>query len=122
MNSRQTAYCCDCGETLYRAADESWKIRCVPCFKKHKAAQSEYGFQPNRWKIQAEQLAKQVEVLQIEISLLNQRRLQPSWIESELKERLRALIQYCHPDKHGGSSGATQLTQWLNEVRMRICA
>lgn len=29
----------------------------------------------------------------------------------------RRLIQLCHPDKHGGSTAATEVTRWLLEVR-----
>lgn len=29
----------------------------------------------------------------------------------------RRLIQLCHPDKHGGSSSANEVTRWLLEVR-----
>jgi len=32
-------------------------------------------------------------------------------------DRLRALIRLCHPDHHGGSRLATEVTQWLLELR-----
>ena len=28
--------CKDCGRHFERAADEAWKVRCIPCFKKSK--------------------------------------------------------------------------------------
>lgn len=36
--------------------------------------------------------------------------------------RVRRLIQLCHPDKHGGSKAATEISQWLNGLlnEMRI--
>ena len=30
--------------------------------------------------------------------------------------RARQLLQLCHPDKHGGSRAATEVSQWLNAV------
>ena len=30
---------------------------------------------------------------------------------------IKRLIQFCHPDKHGGCSTANELTQWLNKYR-----
>ena len=32
-------------------------------------------------------------------------------------ERLRGLIQLCHPDKHNGSETATEVTAWLLSIR-----
>ena len=32
-------------------------------------------------------------------------------------DRLRALIQHCHPDKHGGSPAAGEITGWLLKMR-----
>lgn len=34
-------------------------------------------------------------------------------------ELLKAMLKLCHPDKHGSSELATQVTQWLNEQRAR---
>jgi flagellar biosynthesis/type III secretory pathway protein FliH len=37
--------------------------------------------------------------------------------EARLDEhRARQLLQLCHPDKHGGSRAATEVSQWLNAV------
>jgi hypothetical protein len=33
------------------------------------------------------------------------------------KDMHRRMIQLCHPDKHGGSTAATEVTRWLLEVR-----
>lgn len=30
------ARCCDCGAPFERAADEQWKLRCFPCWRKSK--------------------------------------------------------------------------------------
>ena len=44
----------------------------------------------------------------------------PSRLDKELAENWRALVQLAHPDKHGGSPGATRLTQWLNDIKPRL--
>jgi transcriptional regulator with XRE-family HTH domain len=31
--------------------------------------------------------------------------------------RLRQLLQLCHPDRHGNSKVATEVTAWLNQMR-----
>ena len=33
--------------------------------------------------------------------------------------RLRQLIQLCHPDKHNGSAMATEVFQWLQEIKRK---
>jgi hypothetical protein len=43
-----------------------------------------------------------------------------SSLDRELAEHWRALVQCCHPDKHGGSQSATKTTQWLNDVKRRL--
>lgn len=36
------------------------------------------------------------------------------------RERLRQLLQLCHPDKHGNSQTSQDVTCWLLEVRKRL--
>lgn len=123
------ARCCDCGISFHRHADETWKTRCVACFVKRKNRQDS-----NQWLMRAEcaernlkiseeqieELEQEIDKLQSEVFSL---RRNPSGLDRELKEHLRALLQYCHPDKHNGSQGATQVTQWLNDVKRRLpCA
>lgn len=33
------------------------------------------------------------------------------------RARVRQLLQLCHPDKHGGSKTATEITQWLLAIK-----
>ena len=35
-------------------------------------------------------------------------------------ERIRKLIQLCHPDKHGGSPAANEATQWLLGMKDKL--
>lgn len=36
------------------------------------------------------------------------------------RDRLRQLIQLCHPDKHGNSSTSEDVTRWLLEARKKL--
>lgn len=36
------------------------------------------------------------------------------------RERLRQLLQLCHPDKHGNSQTSQDVTCWLLEVRKKL--
>lgn len=117
--------CCDCGDAFYRAGDENWKIRCIPCFIKKKNKPQESQPAGNFWQRHAEKLAAENAALVAEISglkgqLWQRMHLEPSGLDREIKENLRALIQLCHPDKHNGSQGATQITQWLLTVKRRL--
>ena len=128
------ARCCDCGTVFFREADEDWKKRCVPCFKKAKRAEStpvviESGY----WIDRAATLQSQVAMLQSQVEqqaatirqLVGQslRQPAPSRLDRELAENWRSLLQLVHPDKHGGSQGATRMTQWLNDIKGRLpCA
>jgi hypothetical protein len=84
-----TAVCRDCGARFKRDADEAWKVRCLPCWVRLKAA-TEASATPVADPIRA-----------------------------ELRERLRELLMLCHPDKHAGSALATRTTQWLLSLRDR---
>ena len=132
--------CKDCGCHFERAADEAWKVRCVPCYKKAKRAESTpVVIESSYWIDRAAALQSQVATLQSQILQLQNQLAQqqftirilsnrpaaaaPSRLDRELAENWRALIQLAHPDKHNGSQGATRMTQWLNEIKGRLpCA
>ena len=40
-----------------------------------------------------------------------------SGLPGDWQKQLPRLIQLCHPDKHGNSAAATELTQWLLKLR-----
>ena len=123
------AHCCDCGDVFYRLNNEPWKIRCTPCYFKQKEAararQQERQPEGNFWQKHAEKLAAENTALLAELNELKGKMWkylhpEPTGLDREIKEHLRALLQYCHPDKHNGSQGATQVTQWLNDVKRRL--
>ena len=131
------ARCRDCGTVFFREADETWKTRCVPCFKKSKRAEP-VAIDSN-WidraaaaenkvaalQSQVQQLQNQLAQQQTTIRILTNRPAATATtrLDRELAEHWRSLLQLVHPDKHGGSQGATRMTQWLNEIKGRLpCA
>ena len=117
--------CKDCGDTVYREASDTWKVRCITCFKKSKRAESEPI--DSHWKDRAtaaESLAatlkRQLEQQQQAIQALMKQQRPVSSFDREFAEHWRALVQHVHPDKHGGSPGATRLTQWLVGIKGRL--
>ena len=116
--------CQDCGRHFERHEDETWKTRCIGCFKKAKRAESA----DNPWILRAAAVERQLAELQTQLAISQQtirmltvkKPVQASSVERELAENWRALVQLAHPDKHGGSQGATRLTQWLNDVKGRL--
>ena len=115
--------CCDCGTHFERRDDETWKVRCIPCYRKAKRAESvaKPVVVGNYWADRAaaaesKAAALQLKVLHLEIQVNNLigqslRQPLPSRIDRELAEHWRSLIQLVHPDRHGGSPGATKMTQ-----------
>ena len=85
------AKCCDCGEHFYRDRDEPWKVRCLACW------------------------------IECQHATFTQRRPPPTdALRNELAANMLALVLLCHPDRHGGSTLSTRITQWLLDVRNRI--
>ena len=129
--------CCDCGTMFVREASETWKTRCVPCYKKSKRAESlpADSYWPDRAaaaESMAATLKREVSALQcqlyserqtVEALIQKQNGKQGGSLDRELAEHWRSLVQLVHPDKHGGSPGATRLTAWLNGIKGRLpCA
>ena len=124
------AVCRDCGGTFERSDNEAWKVRCVPCFKKSKRAES--AAIDSYWIDRATVAENKVAALEcqlyqerqtVEALIANQHKRPVSSLDRELAEHWRALMQLAHPDKHGGSPGATRITAWLNGIKERLpCA
>ena len=122
--------CQDCGRHFERAADEAWKRFCVPCYKKSKRTESKRDFSmpDSYWLDRATAAERQLTELQEQLALSQQiirqlalkKPVPASSVERELAENWRALVQLAHPDKHGGSQGATRVSQWLNSVKGRL--
>ena len=119
--------CCkDCGNTFERPENEAWRVRCTPCFKVFKRAESAAAdsYWPDRAaaaESMAATLKNRVATLEGVIGdLMNKPK--SGYLEDEIREQLPRLLLVCHPDKHGNSQAATKATQWLLEVRGRLNA
>lgn len=89
-DTRVHASCVRCGSPFLRQRGETWKRQCAVCWQSQRATDAFLrGFEAGR----AEAL-----------------RDAPGAIPPE---RLRALLQLVHPDRHGGSALATNTTAWL---------
>lgn len=93
--------CTSCGAY---AGEESWRKLCKRCYAKKMKAE-EYAGKPHKneyerlWREAIERLRQQS---------------QESIINDDL---LRRLIMLCHPDKHGGSVVAEDVTKQLLSIR-----
>lgn len=109
--------CVDCGREFRVEPDETWKKRCFQCWKAWKAEQAgfdEYSVDPLFEK------SRQVAILQIQKYQLEQEISELNSLKRELLSRLRRLIGLCHPDKHGGSQTASDVTLWLLGLKDRF--
>lgn len=96
--------CTSCGTY---AGEESWRKLCKRCYAKKKKAEESAGKSYNKdyerlWREALERLRQQS---------------QESIINDDL---LRRLIMLCHPDKHGGSVVAEDVTKQLLSIRRSI--
>jgi len=97
--------CIDCGNTFYRDPSETWKRRCFPCWKA-----SRYGNSHNAG-LAAELATWRQRALTAESSLV-ELKARAAALDLETLRRIRMLV---HPDKHGGSAMANEITQTLND-------
>lgn len=106
-SGRDQRRCRSCGWTLPRTAAAHHRL-CSTC-----------------WEEQAQQsdrtLRREVAYLREEVERL--RALVPAGTSSPPTmdaDRIRRLLMLCHPDKHGGSALATEVTQWLLAEKARL--
>ena len=96
------AYCVRCHAWFDRAYEESWKTMCYPCWKKSKDSK------PGSYKSRHQYRPRPVYHSDAAVS------------DEVLREKLPSLIRLCHPDKHGNSEAANEVTKWLLEVRKKL--
>lgn len=91
--THERATCAKCGEPFYR--DAAWKRVCFRCYRGNNSSGYQRRDPPPREPPPSEDGG-----------------VIPPHV-------LRALIQLCHPDKHGGSDTANRVTQWLLQQRRK---
>ncbi len=117
LQNYTVAICATCHKPFFR--DEDWKITCLICFKTERAYDLYAG-------------DKQMVLLQTALHDLTER-LKEHAHDAEVwkrraqkmrqkrtpltKEQIRDLVILCHPDKHGSTKKATEITQWLLSLK-----
>jgi len=95
-------FCPICGGDFYQ--DEPWKTLCLDCWIKSKNAEKTVAVPVHELQDLHDRLAH----YELSLALADE-----SSFESQFKERIKDIIFHCHPDKHGNTQRATDLTQWL---------
>lgn len=109
--------CIDCGADFY--GEETWKVRCVPCWRKWKNRKDSTTAVGNASRELANANRK-INKLEFKIELLIGELVEAertSNIETELADRMRSLLSLVHPDKHNGSRVANDITVWLLDIK-----
>lgn len=94
-------FCATCGSYF---EDEGWKTQCRKCFTRKQL------FDDIESETKIDAMRQEIEILRAQL------RKRPKEMDAE---RLRQLLQLCHPDKHGNSVLAQQITSWLLTLRKR---
>lgn len=93
--------CKDCGDTFWRDEGEEWKRLCLDCWKEKKRQED------------GREAELQQEIEQLRVSLASARREAASARPFLDRRVIKRIISLTHPDKHGGSETATEVTQQL---------
>jgi len=113
--------CTDCGKGFH--ADESWKVRCIDCWRRWKNRKEQGKNQDTDTFFQLLKAKMRIQELESQIQRLDSEKLDGMFfgndnsLENELVERMRSLLSLVHPDKHGGSKAATDITVWLLDIK-----
>lgn len=132
----ETRVCRKCGCEF--ETDKEWARECYSCWLEKKAGKERVAALESTcryWETIAKKgvdtqrlldLEKQVEELEQENTELRFRVMMSSGgftafrgagMPGDLQQQLPRLIQLCHPDKHGGSPAANEVTAWLLKQR-----
>ncbi len=109
--------CQECGRPFQIEPDQaSWRVRCVPCWKHTKRAETrDRAWVPANPRLALLELENAA--LSAEVSRL---RAEMDQAQSELDpETLRLLRLLCHPDRHNNSVASNRATVLLNKLASR---
>lgn len=95
--------CTKCGRSFRRDVSQTWRIKCVPCWK------AEKGPANSALESMKERCADLER--QLRVATAQQVTTTPT------KPVIRFLIKAAHPDLHGGSDEATAALRWLLSIR-----
>lgn len=108
-----TVSCSDCGAIFDREPQETWKRLCLECWRYKKEASGGIRYQSGRVDLEAQLLRAQLDAAQKEVAELKRGRVLPL----DMLKRLRILV---HPDKHGGSAVAHEMSVYINAEIARL--
>lgn len=120
-----TACCEYCGRSFRQRYD--WQTLCPDCYRLRQAHGGKDGW------IKALGLQREVDTLRLQLAMERERRMPTPPCADRLSTAERALINHVrenprswllltHPDKHGGSQAATEITRLLLAVRAALSA
>lgn len=111
------ANCAKCGVYFYRDdVAEPWKRLCMPCWKAERGIEDRPKVAPkkNPNDTFAELTILRARVNRLEIELATERLRKPAGgVDKAMLKKMRLL---CHPDKHGDSAVATEVTKYINSL------
>lgn len=108
--------CTRCHSEFWRDEDQHWKRLCVSCWRESKT-QSAYTSSGDRYtgidqRLRQELAEWRSRAERAERSLASHT-CPPAALDLQTLKRIRLL---CHPDKHGGSAVATEISQRINQM------
>ncbi|MGH8579542.1 MAG: hypothetical protein ACREVK_05250 [Gammaproteobacteria bacterium] len=98
--------CHACGRLFQARA--GWEWLCYPCWRLRRDRDLEH-----------ENAQLRQRLTEMEREAMRRATYSQHDLSAELRERLPRLIQLVHPDKHGNSAGANEMTAWLLSLRGR---
>jgi hypothetical protein len=120
--------CSECMRLFERGESESWKRRCLDCWRRSKTTEKAStpdpyatGYAAGRAEGLAERMAAHQRGFEAGRAYGRAEAARSAPAVSAIdKTRVRQLLQLVHPDRHGGSALATEVTTWLLEIRKGI--
>lgn len=98
-------------------AAESWERQCFPCWKKQK------DYKLTKADVALQRTSAALGPILAELEELKAKKKNTALSSTVIKEDgappIKQLLLLCHPDKHGNSKAATEVTQWLLSVRRK---
>lgn len=107
------ADCAKCGRYFYRDdTAEPWKRLCLTCWKAERGIEDRPKVKAKpRDDSELQRLRQTIADLRLELIIARSRTSDSGGVDKAMLKKMRML---CHPDKHGNSAVATEVTQYLN--------
>ena len=109
--------CNECQKPFFK--DEDWKTTCLVCFKCSKGYEI-HGADKQIILLQdaLDDLSAKIKAYAYDAEVWQRRAKRSKEKKAPwTKDQIKTLITLCHPDKHGDSKKATEMTQWLISLR-----